>query len=283
MSSTSAGATRGRLDPASILHLWVVVTVVAGMAFPLAWMVYSGFKTNAEIFAQPFGLPEVWRWSNLVEAWNVGQLGRLYLNSLLVTGTAVVIVVALASLAAYAFARLSFPGRDALFYLFLIGLLLPPQTVVIPLFVLLRDMGILNTYWALILPYGSWPLALTIYLMRSFYRTLPRDVEDAARIDGAGLLQTFWHVMLPLVRPAIVTMAILNAVNLWNELLFALLFIRDDALRTLPAGLLAFYGYHSVDYKLVFAALSIATIPILIVYFVFQRQIIAGLTVGSLD
>ena len=271
------------MDPLGILHGWVVVTVVAGMAFPLAWMLYSSLKTNAEIFARPFGVPASPQWSNLIEAWTVGGLGRLYLNSLLVTGSAVTIVVALAALASYAFARLEFPGRDALFYVFLIGLLLPPQTVIIPLFTLLRDIGLLNTYWALILPYASWPLALTIYLMRSFYRTLPGELEDAARIDGAGTFQIFWHVMLPLVRPAMVTMAILNTVNLWNELLFALLFIRDDALRTLPAGLLAFYGYHSVDYKLVFAALSIATIPILILYFVFQRQIIAGLTVGSLD
>jgi len=276
-------STERRIDPAAILHVWVVITVVAGMAFPLVWMLYSSLKTNAEIFARPFGLPSSPQWTNWLEAWRVGELGRLYLNSLLVTGTAVTIVVSLAALAAYAFARLRFPGRDALFYVFLIGLLLPPQTVVIPLFTLLRDLGLLNTYWALILPYASWPMALTVYLLRSFYRTLPGELEDAARIDGAGMWQTFFHVMLPLVRPALVTMVILNAVNLWNELLFALLFIRDEALRTLPAGLLAFYGYHSVDYKLVFAALSIATVPILIVYFVFQRQIIAGLTVGSLD
>jgi ABC-type glycerol-3-phosphate transport system permease component len=276
-------STERRIDPAAILHVWVVITVVAGMAFPLAWMLYSSLKTNAEIFAQPFGLPSAPQWTNWLEAWRVGDLGRLYLNSLLVTGSAVLIVVSLAALAAYAFARLRFPGRDALFYVFLIGLLLPPQTVVIPLFTLLRDLGLLNTYWALILPYASWPMALTVYLLRSFYRTLPGELEDAARIDGAGMWQTFFHVMLPLVRPALVTMVILNAVNLWNELLFALLFIRDEALRTLPAGLLAFYGYHSVDYKLVFAALSIATVPILIVYFIFQRQIIAGLTVGSLD
>ena len=276
-------STERRIDAAASQHVWVVITVVGGMAFPLVWMLYSSLKTNAEIFAQPFGLPASPQWSNWLEAWRVGDLGRLYLNSLLVTGSAVVIVVSLAALAAYAFARLRFPGRDALFYVFLIGLLLPPQTVVIPLFTLLRDLGLLNTYWALILPYASWPMALTVYLLRSFYRTLPGELEDAARIDGAGMWQTFFHVMLPLVRPALVTMVILNAVNLWNELLFALLFIRDEALRTLPAGLLAFYGYHSVDYKLVFAALSIATVPILIVYFVFQRQIIAGLTVGSLD
>lgn len=272
-----------RANPAAILHWWVVATVVAGMAFPLAWMLYSSLKTNQEIFAHPFSLPASPQWSNLVDAWTAGQLGRLYLNSLFVTGSAVLIVVALASLAAYAFARLSFPGRDALFYLFLVGLLLPPQTVIIPLYTLLRDLGLLNTHLALILPYASWPMALTIYLLRSFYRTLPGELEDAARIDGAGMFQTFWHVMLPLVRPAIVTMVILNAVNLWNELLFAMLFIRDEGLRTLPAGLLAFYGYYSVDYKLVFAALSIATVPVLVLYFVFQRQIIAGLTVGSLD
>lgn len=266
-----------------MLRTWVVATVVAGMAFPLAWMLYSSLKTNQEIFGRPFGLPAAPQWSNLVEAWTVGGLGRFYLNSLLVTGVSVFVVLALASLAAYAFARLTFPGRDAIYYLFLIGLLLPPQTVVIPLFTLLRDLGLLDTYLALILPYSSWPLALTVYLLRSFYRTLPGELEDAARMDGAGLFATYWHVMLPLVRPALVTMAILNAVNLWNELLFALLFIRDESLRTLPAGLLAFYGYYSVDYKLVFAALSIATVPILLLYFVFQRQIIAGLTVGSLD
>ncbi|MDZ7799609.1 MAG: carbohydrate ABC transporter permease [Trueperaceae bacterium] len=276
-------STERRSTPAAILHLWVVLTVVAGMAFPLAWMLYSSLKDNQEIFAHPFGLPEAPQWSNWVEAWTVGDLGRLYLNSLFVTGVAVAVLVALASMAAYAFARLRFPGRDALFYLFLIGLLLPPQTVVIPLFVQLRDMGLLDTHLALILPYASWPMALTIYLLRSFYRTLPGELEDAARIDGAGLAATFWHADAALVRPALVTMAILNAVNLWNELLFALLFVRDEATRTLPAGLLAFYGHYSVDYKLVFSALSIATVPILVVYFIFQRQIIAGLTVGSLD
>lgn len=266
-----------------ILHYWVAVTVTVGMAFPLGWMLYSSLKTNREIFAAPFGLPQTWQWSNLIEAWRVGELGRLYLNSLLVTGVSVALIVGLASLAAYAFARLEFRGRDTLFYVFLIGLLLPPQTVVIPLFVLLRDLGVINTYLALVLPYTSWPLALTIYLLRSFYLTLPGELEDAAKIDGAGLFQTFRHVMLPLIRPALVTMVILNAVNLWNELLFALLFIHDDSLRTLPAGILKFYGYHSIDYRLVFSALSIATVPILILYFVFQRQVIEGLTLGSLD
>jgi hypothetical protein len=143
--------------------------------------------------------------------------------------------------------------------------------------------AILNTYWALILPYTSWPLALTIYLLRSYYLTLERELEDAARIDGANLFQTYAFVMFPLVRPALATVVILNLVNLWNELLFAMLFIQNEQLRTLPAGLLAFSGYYLVDYRLVFAALSITTVPILVVYFVFQRHVIAGLTTGALD
>ena len=282
--STSAALPRPtRVPLLTALHYWVAVTVVVGMAFPLIWMLYSGFKTNQEIANAPLALPAVWNWQHFVEAWQLGNLGRLYLNSLLVTGVSVTALVMIASLAAYAFARLRFRGRDALFYLLLIGLLLPAQVVIIPLFFLLRDLQLLNTYWALILPYMSWPLALTIYLLRSYYLTLEGELEDAARIDGANLFQTYAFVMFPLVRPALATVVILNLVNLWNELLFAMLFIQDERLRTLPAGLLAFSGYYLVDYRLVFAALSITTVPILVLYFVFQRHVIAGLTTGALD
>ncbi len=272
-----------KITPLIILHYWVVITIVIGMGFPLIWMVYSSLKTNREISRSILSLPKAFRWQHFIEAWVEGNLGRLYINSLLVTGISVLIIVVFSSLAAYAFARLKFRGRDTLFSVFLIGLLLPSQVVIIPLFVLLRDLHLLNTWWSLILPYSSWSLALTVYLLKSFYLTLPQELEDAAYIDGASLFQVFYYVMLPLIRPALVTMIILNLVGLWNELLFSLLFIRDDALRTLPSGLLTFYGYHNVDYRLVFSALSISTVPILIVYFFFQKQVIAGLTVGSIE
>lgn len=274
---------RPRFSPAALLHYWVAVTVAVGMAFPLAWLVYSSFKTNREITMSPLALPDALRWGHFVEAWQLGNLGQLYLNSLLVTGVSVTGLVLIASLAAYAFARLHFPGRDILFYTLLIGLLLPAQVVIIPLFFLLRDIGLLNTYWALILPYMGWPLALTVYLLRSYYLTLERELEDAARIDGANLIQTYLYVMFPLARPALATVIILNLVNLWNELLFAMLFIQDPDKLTLPAGLLAFSGHYIVDYRLVFAALSISTVPILVLYFIFQRHVISGLTTGALD
>lgn len=275
--------TKPRLNPLTLLHYWVVVTIVTGMGFPLVWMLYSSLKTNREISRSILSLPKAFRWQHFIEAWIEGNLGRLYVNSLIVTGTSVLIIVVFSCLAAYAFARLKFKGRDTLYFLFLIGLLLPSQVVIIPLFVLLCDLNLLNTWWALILPYSSWSLALSIYLLKSFFLTLPQELEDAARIDGAGLIQIFYFVMLPMIRPALITIIILNLVGLWNELLFSLLFIRDDALRTLPSGLLNFYGYHSVDYRLVFSALSISTVPILIIYFFFQKQVIAGLTVGSIE
>ncbi len=275
--------TSSRFNPLTLLHYWVVVTIVIGMGFPLVWMLYSSLKTNREISRSILSLPKAFRWQHFIEAWVEGNLGRLYINSLIVTGISVLIIVVFSCLAAYAFARLNFRGRDTLYFVFLIGLLLPSQAVIIPLFVLLRDLNLLNTWWALILPYSSWSLALSIYLLKSFFLTLPQELEDAARIDGAALFQVFYYVMLPMIRPALVTIIILNLVGLWNELLFSLLFIRDDALRTLPSGLLTFYGYHNVDYRLVFSALSISTVPILIVYFFFQKQVIAGLTVGSIE
>ncbi|MEM6428714.1 MAG: carbohydrate ABC transporter permease [Deinococcota bacterium] len=274
---------RKRFTIDTVIHYWIAVVLVAGMAFPLCWMLYSSLKTNREIFASPFALPQRMRLGHFVEAWQVGNLGRFYLNSIFVTLTSVVIIVTVSSLAAYAFARFTFKGRDVLYYTFLIGLMLPPQVVIIPLYILLRDLNMLNTYWSLILPYSAWSLSVSIFLLRSFYLTLPGELEDAAKIDGASLFQTFRLVMLPLIRPALVTVVVLNIVNLWNEFLFALLFIQDEARRTLPAGMLNFYGYHQVDYRLVFSGLSIVTIPILIAFFFFQKQVINGLTISGVE
>ena len=280
----SLTTNRFRIPPPSlILHYWVSATIVLGMAFPLVWMIYSSMNTKKEIFRTPFSFPGELRFEHFYNAWVKGNMGTLYFNSLFITGTSVAIVVLLACLAAFAFARLQFPGRDYIFYVFIIGLLLPQQVVVLPLFVQLREMDLLDTPWALIFPYSSWALALTIYLLRAFFMTLPKEVEEAAFIDGASLFRTFWSISLPMVKPALITMCILNAINLWNELLLSLLFILDDSKRTLPSGLLKFYGYHNVNYSLVFSALSISTVPILILFFLTQKHIIKGLAAARID
>ncbi|MFP3953210.1 MAG: carbohydrate ABC transporter permease [Candidatus Acetothermia bacterium] len=266
------------------IGLYVITVPIIGIiSYPLIWMFYSSLKTRREIFTGPWQLPGQFRFEHYPQAWQSGELGGYFLNSILVTTVSVLTILAVASMAAYAFARLEFWGRDFFFYVFLLGLILPVQVIVLPLFGLLRDLNLLNTYFALIFPYISWGLALSIYILRSFFKSLPGDIEDAAKIDGCSVFGTFWYVMLPMVRPALMTVGVLQAVNIWNEFLLALLFIQSQAKMTLPVGLLAFYGYHNIDYPMVFTALSIAVIPILMLYFVFQNYIIEGLTVGAID
>jgi len=252
--------------------------IVAMMCFPAIWMVYSSFKSNREIFRSPFGLPAEWRWENLSKAWIEGGLGALFFNTIIVTALGVVLSVFFASMAAYAFSRLEFPGRRLLSRLFLVGLLLPPPAVAIALFTQLSALDLINTLWALILTNGAWSIALTTYLLGGYFKSLKREMEEAALLEGANRFQIFWYVVMPMVKPAMITVAILNAINIWNELLFALLFISDDAKRTLPAGIVRFSGYHSTDYSLIFAALTITTIPIMIFYFICQRHVMRGLT-----
>ena len=274
--------TRGSLSRK--IGIYVIVLIMVGlMTYPLIWMIYSSLKTDREIYLFPFSLPHKMQLGNWVQAWKLGNLGRYFINSVFITSISVFLVALLSSMAGYAFARLTFKGRDFLFYTFLLGLILPAQILIIPLFTFFDKIGILNTYFALILPYIAWGLPLSIYIFKSFFLTLPEDIADAAKIDGCSLFGLYWRIMLPLIRPALVTIAILQSIGIWNEFLLALLFIYDDELKTIPVGLLAFYGYHNVNYKLVFSALSITTIPVIIVYFIFEKQIVSGLTAGALD
>jgi raffinose/stachyose/melibiose transport system permease protein len=257
-------------------------TLAAIMFYPLLWMTLSAFKSNQEIFAHPWALPEAFRWQHFLAAWQQGNLGVYIWNSLLITGICVFGILLGASLAAYAFSRLEFPGRDVIFYFFLVGLIIPIQAFLLPLFLLLRDLYLINTRLGLILPYIAWGLPLAIYLLRAYLTTLPRDLEDSARIDGCSVIQIYWHIILPIIKPALATVAIITALDVWNEFLMALIFIYDQELKTLPIGLIAFYGQHSIDYKLLFSALTLITVPMILIYFAFQRHIIAGLTVGAL-
>jgi len=257
--------------------------VVLVMFYPALWMVLSAFKTNREIFRRPFGLPNEWLWSNFAKAWERGGLGGLYLNSILVTAAAVTLTVLLATAAAFAFSRLEFPGRRWLYRLLLVGLLLPPPVVAIPLFTLLRDIGLLNTLWALILAGSAWSLSLTIFILHGYFNSIRPDMEEAAMLEGANIWQVFRDISVPMVWPSMLTLAIVNTINIWNELMFALLFVVDDDKRTLPVGLIRFFGRYSTDYSMVFAALTITTLPILALYFLLQRHVIAGLSATAMD
>lgn len=257
--------------------------IVSAMFYPAVWMVLSAFKTNREIFKNPFGLPNDWKWSNFAEAWDKGGLGGLYLNSVIVTATAVSLTVCLATAAAFAFSRLDFPFRRWLYRILLIGLLLPPPVVAIPLFAILRDLGLLNTLTALVLAGSAWSLSLTIFIMTGYFNSIRPDMEEAAMLEGASIWQIFRDISVPMVWPSMLTLAIVNTINIWNELMFALLFVVDDDKRTLPVGLIRFFGRYSTDYAMVFAALTITTVPILALYFLLQRHVIAGLSATAMD
>ena len=249
--------------------------------FPLIWMVMSSFKSNSAIFATPFAPPESIDLSRWVEAWNVGNLGQYAVNSAIVTVASVVLILLLGAAAAYALSRYRFRGRSLVLSLFALGLILPLQSYFIAQSSIFTQLGITDTRIALIIPYTAMGLSLAVYLLKVYLDALPEELFEAARIDGASDRQMFASVALPLLRPGLATVAIFSALAAWNEFLLALLYIQDDALKTIPTGLLAFSTRYVTDYSLLFSALSIVTIPMIVIYVVFNRQIVAGITAGS--
>ena len=250
--------------------------------FPLMWMAWSSFKTNAEIFDSPLSLPTSVDFSRWAEAWEVGNLGRYALNSVIVTTVSVVAILIFAALAAFAFSRFEFRGRGVLLGLFAFGLLMPIQSYFIAQNSLFEMLNLKDTRWALIVPYAAMGLSLAVYLLKVYLDSLPRELFEAARVDGCGDARMFTVLVLPLLRPGLATVAIFSALNAWNEFLLALLYITNDALKTIPTGLLAFSSRYVTDYQLLFAALTIITLPMVAVYVMFHRQIVAGVTEGSL-
>lgn len=249
--------------------------------FPMIWMLLSSFKSNPAIFRAPFALPtsiDLGRW---VEAWEVGRIGQYALNSAIVTAVSVGAILLIGAAAAFAFSRYRFRGRSAFMSLMALGLLLPLQSYFIAQSNLFTQLAITDTRMALIIPYTAMGLPLAVYLLKVYLDALPEELFEAARIDGADDLVLFRAVALPLLRPGLATVAIFSALNAWNEFLLALLYIQDDAIKTIPTGLLAFSSRYVTDYSLLFSALSIITLPMIVIYVVFNRQIVEGITAGS--
>ncbi|MFA1549804.1 carbohydrate ABC transporter permease [Actinomadura chokoriensis] len=249
---------------------------------PMIWMTLSGFKSTSDIFAHPFAPPDGIDFGQWKTAWQVGGLGQYVVNSLIVTAVSVLGILVLGAAAAYAFSRFRFRGRGALMSLLALGLLLPLQSYFIAQSTMFTDLGLTDTRWALIVPYIAMGLPLATYLLKVYLDALPDELFEAARVDGAGDMRVFLMIVVPLLKPGLATVAIFSALTSWNEFLLALLYIQDDALKTIPTGLLAFTGRHSTDYGLLFSALSIITLPMIVVYVVFNRWVVGGVTAGSL-
>jgi ABC-type glycerol-3-phosphate transport system permease component len=259
----------------------IFVAVAAVVLYPLIWMFYTSFKEQWEIFRDPFSLPTSLNLANYVEAWTVGNFGRFFFNSVFVTFPSVAGIVLISALAAYAFARLKFRGSSALFYLILIGIMVPPQAIVIPAFLLVSRLGLINNFAALFFTYLSW-CPVGMFILHAFFKSLPEELLDAAKVDGAGSFRVFWQIALPLARPALATVAIFYFVWVWNDFLYPLLYLQDDAKSTVPLGLMLFRGQYQTNWGLQTAALSIASFVPLAFYMLFQDKFVKGMTAGAL-
>jgi raffinose/stachyose/melibiose transport system permease protein len=241
----------------------------------------SGFKSNAEIYATPFSLPASFSPANLVAIWEQTRFARYLLNSLIVTVCSVASILVIGTMAAYALARYRFRGNEAIYLFFLSGLMVPLKLAIIPLFIQLATLGLVDTHLGLILVYTAMGLPSAIFILTGFLRTLPTEPEESARIDGASEARIMWSIMLPLARPAMVIAGIHNAVPIWNDFFFPLVMVQTDRLKTLPQGLTVFMGEYNTEWGVLFAGLTLAALPITLVYMALSRQFIAGLTHGA--
>ncbi|GLI08780.1 sugar ABC transporter permease [Paenibacillus tyrfis] len=259
-----------------LLTLYALVTL-----YPLFWLFVSSFKTNEEFHSKPFSLPEVWQWDNFVRAWEVSAMGTSLVNSTIVTVLSLILTLVLGALAAYVLARFDFKLKPLFMGLFLLGMLIPIHSTLVPLFVLMKKVKLLDTYAALVFPYTAFELPLAIFVVAAYLTAIPKEIEEAALIDGTGYWGIFFRMMLPLSLPALSTIAILGFLRFWNDFAFALVFISKPALKTIPLSLSVFATGYATDYKLTMAAMSIAVLPTIIVYLLFQEQIMKGMTAGA--
>jgi len=261
-------------------HFFLIL-VSLSCIFPLVWMFSSALKTQATVFSDMSLFPAHPHWGNFYLAWTKGGFGIYFFNSIFYTLTVVIGVVFIASLAAYAFARLEFPGKNIFFYLFLATLMIPLPGAFIALYVLLMKLHLVNTRLGYILIQINGGLALGIFLLKTFFEKMPRDLEDAARIDGCGKFGIYWRVALPLAKPAIAVVVIFNALTVWNEYLLAMLLLSNKSLMPLQRGLMVFQGAYVTQYPLLMAGITITVIPIVLMYIVMQKYIITGITAGA--
>jgi raffinose/stachyose/melibiose transport system permease protein len=255
--------------------LGLVILVV----YPLLWMVFSSLKTNSEILGSPFALPSHFDFSSYGRAFSRG-VGDYLFNSVLVTVVSVVATTLVSAWAAYALTRVTIPFSKTLLMVIVGGLMLAPTVALIPLVRLLQSWGLYNTYWALILLYTAFRVPFTTFLIRSYMIDLPSDVDEAAVIDGAKRHQVFWRIILPMSTPIIVSAVILQILFAWNEFLFALVFIGDDALKTLPVGLATLSSRAVTDFPSVFAGMTIAAVPMIALFIFGQKYFVRGLAEG---
>ena len=259
------------------LVIWALIDL-----FPIYWMFTFSLKNNEEVYgSNVMGLPKNWLWSNYGKAMTTGNMPQYFLNSIIVTVASIVLSLIAALMATYALTRIVWKGREMMNSFFMLGITIPIHSSIVPIFITLSKMKMINSYWSLIFPYSAFSLAMAILICTGFMNDIPKDLDEAAYIDGCTLWQTFIKIICPLMKPALATISIYTFLQCWNELMFANVFISKKALKTLPVGIQALSGQHTTEWGPIGAALVIATFPTLIVYVCMSKSIQESFIAGA--
>lgn len=250
--------------------------------YPLLVMLFSSVKSTRELFTNPLGVPVHPVWSNYAQAWKEAKFAIYFKNSIWVTVASTASILFFSSMASYILGRMKFKLNAWVYGLFMAGLVIPGRLAIIPLFLLIRDLHLLNTHTGLILIYTGHAMPFSIFLLTTFFRQIPHELEEAAVVEGAGRFAIYWQIMLPLVRPALATVGIFEFLHVWNDFFFPLVFLRSEKLMTIPVGLSVFFGEYATNWALLFAALAISILPVVVAFVVMSKQFIAGLTAGAI-
>ena len=260
------------------LSIWMIVNL-----FPVYWMFTFSLKSNPEIFGENvIGLPKEWLWSNYSTALHTGNMGLYFMNSAIVAISTILITLIVALMATFALTRLIWKKRKTLNKFFMLGLTIPIHASIVPVYVTLSKLNMLNTYWALIIPYSAFSLAMAILVCTGFMNEIPRELDESACIDGCGVFGVFFRIIVPLMKPAVATVGIYTFLQCWNELMFANVFISKNAYRTLPVGVQALSGQYTTEWGPIGAALVLATFPTLFVYIFLSKKIQESFIAGAI-
>jgi raffinose/stachyose/melibiose transport system permease protein len=269
------------LSPAPVARYALCVLLAIIVLIPLVVAVVGGLRTTPQLLARPFSLVDPLTISNYAEILGSPAFWRQVVNSVLVMTLTTLAVLSLSSAAAFVLARMQFRGREPLFNFFTLGLLFPLPVAILPLYLVLRQLGLVDTLWGVILPQAAFALPFNIVLLRSFFVSVPAELEDAAYVDGAGPLEFLVRILLPLVRPALAAVAVVTMVTSWNNFFLPLVVLNSESLYTLPLGVIQYHGQYLADWARVLAFVSLALVPVVAFYLVAERHIVTGLTAGA--
>ena len=265
----------------SIVRVLILTLFAILFLFPLVWLCWNSFKTNPQLYDNPWALPSAWQWNNYAYAWTTARVGLYFLNSVKVCSLALAFSLLLSTSASFALTRLKWKLSGAVLAIFVISMMIPGNAMLIPQFLMFSRLGLVDRHLSLIILYAMNALPISIFILAGFMKSFPSEIEESAIIDGASMGTMFFKITLPVSRASIATVAIYTFITMWNELTCAVVFLSDQAKMTLPYGLKAFQGQYSTDYVSTFAAVTIAAVPTVLIFTLFNKQIIAGVTAGS--